>query len=98
MTENLGMGQRAKDRKPEDFDRMSPENIAPLVVWLGSNESADVTGRVFLVMGGSISVAEGWRRGPGVKQDDRWDPAELGKVIPDLVKQAEAPTGAPTGS
>jgi hypothetical protein len=33
-----------------------------------------------------------------VKQDDRWDPAELGAVIPDLVKQAEASTGAPTGS
>jgi len=93
MTENLGMGQRAKDRKPEDFDRMSPENIAPLVVWLGSNESADVTGRCFLVAGGNISVAEGWKRGPGKDKGDRWDPAELSKVIPELLADASAPAG-----
>ena len=93
MTEGLGMGQRAAERKPEDFDRMSADNIAPLVVWLGSNESKDVTGQVFLVSGGTISVAEGWRRGPTTSQDDRWDPAELGKVIPDLLAQS---TGSST--
>ena len=97
MTENLG-GALNADVDAAAFDRAAPENIAPLVVWLGSEESAGITGQVFLVMGGSIRVAEGWRPGPGVKQDDRWDPAELGAVIPDLVKQAAAPTGAPTGS
>jgi hypothetical protein len=43
---------------------------------------------VFNVRGGHISVAEGWVAGPGAEKDDRWDPAELGKVIPDLVAQA----------
>ena len=33
------------------------ENISPLVVWLGSVESADVTGRVFEVEGGIIRAA-----------------------------------------
>ena len=42
-----------------DFDAMAPENISPLVVWLGSVESRDVTGRVFEVEGGNIRVAEG---------------------------------------
>ena len=97
MTENLG-GALNAEVDAAAFDRAAPENIAPLVVWLGSEESAGITGQVFLVMGGSIRVAEGWRPGPGVKQDDRWDPAELGAVIPDLVKQATPPTGPPTGS
>ena len=45
---------------PEEgaFDAMAPENVAPLVVWLGSAESAGVTGRVFEVEGGLISVAD----------------------------------------
>src|SRR5437763_15662060 len=44
MTENLGMGRAAADRKPEEFDARAPENIAPVVVWLGSPESKDITG------------------------------------------------------
>lgn len=89
MTENLGMGQRAADVKPDEFDRFSPDNIAPTVVWLASEQAKDVTGQVFIVSGGTVSVAEGWRRGPTASQDDRWDPAELGKVIPDLLSQAQ---------
>ena len=64
-----------------EFDPRSPDNIAPLVVWLGSAESAGVTGRVFNVRGGQISVAEGWRSGPAAHRDRRWDPAELGPVV-----------------
>jgi len=88
MTENLGMGEQSAQRKPEDFDALDPANISPLVVWLGSPESKDITGRVFNVMGGNISVAEGWVAGPGQDKKDRWDPAELGKVVPDLVAEA----------
>jgi hypothetical protein len=57
-------------------------------VWLGSSQSAGVTGRVFNVRGGHISVAEGWIAGPEVDQGDRWEPAELAAVIPDLVAAA----------
>ena len=89
MTENLGMGQRAAESKPEEFDRTAPENVSPLVVWLASAESREITGRVFNVAGGNISVAEGWRRGPGHDKGDRWEPAELGKVIPDLCAEAQ---------
>src|SRR3978361_2411057 len=49
------------------FDSMAPENVSPLVVWLGSVESRDVTGKVFEVEGGIIRVGEGW--GPGGEID-----------------------------
>ena len=45
---------------------MAPENVSPLVVWLGSTESRDVTGKVFEVEGGKIRVAEGWAHGPQI--------------------------------
>ena len=88
MTENLGMGEASASVKPGEFDALDPGNISPLVVWLGSPESSEITGRVFNVMGGNISVAEGWVAGPGQDKHDRWDPAELGKVVPDLVAKA----------
>jgi NAD(P)-dependent dehydrogenase (short-subunit alcohol dehydrogenase family) len=87
MTENLGGGRMAAPAEGE-WDARAPENIAPLVTWLASKESAGITGQVFLVGGGRIGIAEGWRRGPGVDHGARWDPAELGSVVPDLVSQS----------
>ena len=71
------------------FDKMAPENIAPLVAWLASTESADVTGRVFEIAGGEISIADGWRTAAKRDKGTRWETAELGAVIRDLL--AEAP-------
>jgi NAD(P)-dependent dehydrogenase (short-subunit alcohol dehydrogenase family) len=87
MTENLG-GAAGAEVPADKFDVFAPENISPLVVWLGSPEAKDVTGRVFLVAGGRISVAEGWHRGPTASKNDRWEPSELGSVVPDLVAKA----------
>ena len=67
---------------------LSPESISPLVVWLGSAESREVTGRVFGVWSNKITVLEGWVNGPSVSQDLRWDPAELSAVVPGLVAKA----------
>jgi NAD(P)-dependent dehydrogenase (short-subunit alcohol dehydrogenase family) len=83
----------ARGRAPappvEGFDASAPDNIAPIVAWLASAESAGVTGRVFNVRGGRIGVAEGWRAGPAATQDRRWDPAELGEIVPPLVAEAQ---------
>ena len=92
MTAGLGGATQLPDRKPDEFDAMAPENISPLVVWLGSPGSKDVTGRVFNVGGGRISVAESWVAGPGVDKGDRWSPAELGDVVPKLVAEAAGPS------
>ncbi len=76
-------------QKPEDgFDEMAPENISPLVVWLGSAESKDVTGRVFELAGGKISIADGWRQGPEVDKGARWAPDEVGVAVHDLCAKA----------
>ncbi len=74
------------------FDAMDPANVSPLVVWLGSGESAEVTGRVFEVEGGIIGIAEGFRHGPRFDKGARWDPAEIGPVVADLLREAETPT------
>jgi NAD(P)-dependent dehydrogenase (short-subunit alcohol dehydrogenase family) len=72
------------------FDAMAPENVSPLVVWLGSAESGDVTGRMFEVDGGRIGVATGWRHGPVVDKGERWDPAEVGPVVRELLAEVVA--------
>ena len=76
-----------------EFDAMDPQNVSPLVVWLGSPQSRGVTGRCFEVEGGKVSVADGWQHGAVVDKGARWDPAELGPVVAKLIEGA--PTPAP---
>ncbi|MGW7787133.1 SDR family oxidoreductase [Streptomyces tricolor] len=73
------------------FDAMAPENVSPLVVWLGSAGSAGVTGRVFEAEGGRITVMEGWRPGPSADKGARWTPAEAGEATRKLLAEAEPP-------
>lgn len=87
MTENLGGGRMGPPPEGQ-WDERSPDNIAPLVTWLSSTEAQGVTGQVFIVGGGRINVAVNWQRGPGKDKGDRWDPAELGGVVPGLVEEA----------
>ncbi|MEU6142296.1 SDR family oxidoreductase [Streptomyces sp. NPDC047081] len=73
------------------FDAMAPENVSPLVVWLGSAASAGVTGRVFEAEAGRITVMEGWRPGPTADKGARWSPAEAGETALKLLAEAETP-------
>lgn len=81
-------------KAPDDgsFDAMSPDNVAPLVVWLGSTEARHITGRCFEIEGGKVSVADGWHHGEPIDKGDRWDPAELGPVVDQLIAASPTPT------
>ena len=87
MTENLGMGEGSD----EDRAAMSPRWIAPIVTWLASEESGDVTGRVFEASGRVFAVAEGWVRGPEAIPVD--DPTLLGAIVEGLLAEARPNSG-----
>jgi NAD(P)-dependent dehydrogenase (short-subunit alcohol dehydrogenase family) len=93
MTETVFADTMAAPDDPDAFDAAAPENISPLVAWLVSDQSAHVTGRMFEIEGGKVGVADGWQHGPTVDKGARWDAAELGPVVDDLL--AKAPTPAP---
>jgi NAD(P)-dependent dehydrogenase (short-subunit alcohol dehydrogenase family) len=91
MTEQTFSDDMAVPDDPDAFDAPAPENVSPLVVWLGSAASAGVTGRVFEAEGGRITVMEGWRPGPTAEKGARWTPAEAGETARTLLAQAERP-------
>ena len=91
MTETVFADMMAQPDDPDAFDPMAPENISPLVAWLVSAQSAHVTGRMFEIEGGKVGVADGWQHGPAVDKGARWDAAELGPVVDDLLAKAPAP-------
>jgi NAD(P)-dependent dehydrogenase (short-subunit alcohol dehydrogenase family) len=64
-------------------DRLSPRWVATVATWLASPHARQVTGRVFDVRGDTISVAEGWHRGP--EATNPGDPVGAGEVIEHLL-------------
>ncbi|MEZ5184049.1 MAG: SDR family oxidoreductase [Acidimicrobiales bacterium] len=91
MTEQVFATTMAAPDDPDAFDEMAAENVAPLVVWLGSTDSAGVTGRVFEVEGGKVSVADGYQHGRVIDKGARWEPIEVGAAVTELLAEAPAP-------
>ena len=81
------MAQRMAKPEDDSFDFWAPENVSSLVAWLASTESAHVTGRVFESEGGKISIADGWRSTEGVDKGARWEPAEVGDAMKQLLEK-----------
>ena len=84
LTDDLGL--------PDDMlDRFQPRWVAPVVTWLASPMSADVTGQVIESSGLVLGIAEGWRRGPFV-EDPPAEPTEVDTVVRKLLADARPRT------
>ncbi len=87
LTEDLVPGEITDEMR----EQRSPRWVAPIVTWLASAESSDVTGRVFEASGSVLAVAEGWHRGPSTAAVD--DPTGLGPIVRNLVETARLNAG-----
>jgi NAD(P)-dependent dehydrogenase (short-subunit alcohol dehydrogenase family) len=81
LTEDLAL----PDEIAQKYD---PRWVAPVVTWLASPLSADVTGRVIESSGLVLGVAEPWHRGPIVRDDVPSEPGEIDPVIRTLLAEA----------
>jgi NAD(P)-dependent dehydrogenase (short-subunit alcohol dehydrogenase family) len=72
---------------PEDgsFDKFDPANVAPLICFLVSEKSSNISGICFESFGGKISISEGWKTGPIKDKGERYHVQEIGEVISELV-------------
>jgi NAD(P)-dependent dehydrogenase (short-subunit alcohol dehydrogenase family) len=73
----------AGERDRESFDKMDPANVAPWVVYLASDRCT-MTGRCFVVYGGSIVIVEPWRAADSLEKEGGWTLAELIERGPEL--------------
>jgi NAD(P)-dependent dehydrogenase (short-subunit alcohol dehydrogenase family) len=80
LTEDLGLDEAMTSR-------FGAEWVAPIVTWLASEQSSDVTGQVFESSGLVLAVAQGWIRGPHTDNPPA-DANEMDTVIRGLLAQA----------
>ncbi|MDP6131247.1 MAG: SDR family oxidoreductase [Dehalococcoidia bacterium] len=76
--------------------RGEPEDVAPMVVWLASDEAAHVNGRVFYVNEGLVSLQNEPEVVKTITKEGKWTVEELARVVPvtlghELYNPAPAP-------
>ena len=86
LTEDLG-GPVTEERR----QAMDPKWVAPIAVWLASEDSAEVSGRMFEASGGVLAIAEGWHRGPTAAPVQ--DPHLIGPIVAGLMSKARKNAG-----
>ncbi len=84
LTDDLGLPH-------ETTSRFEPRWVAPVVTWLASPLSADVTGQVIESSGLVLAIAEGWRRGPSTEEPPA-EPADVDAVVRKLLADARPRT------
>ena len=85
----LAVDAHADVLKPVDaaFDRVAPEHISPLVIYLAS-ESCRFTGRVFGIEGDDLFLFDGWSATHYFNNDRRaWSAEKLANALSDLDPQ-----------
>ena len=72
----------ADKKRLEKLKRMSPDHIAPLVVYLASDQAGNITGQVFGVRAKEIVLYSMPRPVRTIHRDEGWTPQTVAEVIP----------------
>ena len=93
-TDAVGGGMMAETPPAGEFDVHDPENVAPMVVFLASDEAKDINGEVFRSIGDRVWFLRGWHTvDMAARGKARWSPEELGPVVKQMMNNApEKPT------
>ncbi len=89
-------GLMTKERFEELTNPPAPETVTPLIVYLCTDEAANINGQVFDVTGGNIAIySEPVKERSIVKEEGLWTVAELIEQVPKvLLKRYQNPAPA----
>jgi NAD(P)-dependent dehydrogenase (short-subunit alcohol dehydrogenase family) len=77
---------------PAEIEEMGdPEDVAPMAVYLLSDEAKDVTGQVYTVVGNKIAVWSQPKELRAMYADGRWKPEDIAKRLPSSIKTEPLP-------
>ena len=65
--------------------KQGPQQIAPVIAWLSSDEANEITNQIFHISQGNVGIMQQPAVIKSFKSDDVWDLDKLSTIIPDLV-------------
>ena len=91
MIESIPAQSEQDKNRIEAFQRMTPEKIAPLAVYLSSDAASDITGQIFSVRNNEIYLFNQPRPIKTIHRAEGWTPEQLATEL----KSALAPSFTP---
>ena len=77
---------KAAGREIDENDwKQGPQQIAPVIAWLSSEEANEITNQIFHISQGNVGIMQQPAVIKSIKSDDIWDLDKLNLVMPDLV-------------
>ena len=77
---------KAAGREVDENDwKQGPQQIAPVIAWLSSDEANEITNQIFHISQGNVGIMQQPAVIKSFKSDDIWDLEKLSMIIPDLV-------------
>ena len=77
---------KAAGRNVDENDwKQGPQQIAPVIAWLSSEEANEITNQIFHISQGNVGIMQQPAVIKSIKSDDIWDLDKLNMVMPDLV-------------
>ena len=77
---------KAAGREVDENDwKQGPQQIAPVIAWLSSEEANEITNQIFHISQGNVGIMQQPAVIKSIKSDDVWDLDKLNMVMPDLV-------------
>ena len=77
---------KAAGREVDENDwKQGPQQIAPVIAWLSSEEANEITNQIFHISQGNVGIMQQPAVIKSFKSDDIWDLDKLNMVMPDLI-------------
>ena len=77
---------KAAGREVDENDwKQGPQQIAPVIAWLSSEEANEINNQIFHISQGNVGIMQQPAVIKSIKSDDIWDLDKLNMVMPDLV-------------
>ena len=91
MIESIPTQSEEDKKRIEAFQRMTPEKIAPLAVYLASDAAADITGQIFSVRNNEIYLFNQPRPIKTIHRAEGWTPEQLATELKSALASSFTP-------
>jgi hypothetical protein len=91
MIDSIPAETEEEKKRVERFQQMTPEKIAPLVVYLGSDKAKDISGQIFGVRNNEIFLFNQPRPVATLHRSEGWTPDAISQDIKDAFGSSLTP-------